>query len=327
MNDITRTPILQLEEVRRTFVSRSGRSVHAVLPTDLHVDDGEIVALVGESGSGKSTLAQIALGLEKPDAGRVLLAGQDLHAMPPSKLRRSRVVMQPVFQDSTAAFNPRRSVLQILHEAMMCRPEPVPDPRAEAITLLERVGLPGAFLLDRFHHELSGGQRQRLGIARALAARPRILIADEPLSGADVSIRGQLLNLLVDLCRTEGLAILFITHDISIAEVFADRVMVMYRGQIVEEGPAEQVLSRPSHPYTKLLNAAVPSIDSGYVAVRELLVSRPDSSGCPFDSRCAFAVERCTRESPVFSDWNTGRRFKCFVASEVSEKFQSQRTL
>jgi oligopeptide/dipeptide ABC transporter ATP-binding protein len=247
----------------------------------------------------------------------VILAGRDLTTMAPEELRRARIAMQPVFQDSTAAFNPRRSVFNILVEAMTYGMGNVQDQRAEAIALLKRVGLAGESLLDRYHHELSGGQRQRLGIARALAARPRLLIADEPLSGADVSIRGQLLNLLLDLCRTEGLAILFITHDISIAEVFANRVLVMYRGAIVEEGPAADVLAKPAHPYTRLLNAAVPSIDSGYVAVRELLVTREAGKGCAFHGRCASAVARCSSEVPQFGAWAGARRARCFVAHEA----------
>lgn len=310
----TTTPVLQLEQVRRTFVQRDGTRVEAVRPTDLTVNEGEVVALVGESGSGKSTLANIALALEKPDSGRVLLDGKDLFGLRPRELRRTRVAMQPVFQDSTAAFNPRRPVFRILKEAMACRRVPVKDARAEAINVLEQVGLrPGASFLDRYHHELSGGQRQRLGIARAIATQPRIMIADEPLSGADVSIRGQILNLLLDLQREHRLSILFITHDISIAEVFADRVVVMYRGDVVEEGPADRVLAQPAHPYTRLLKAAVPSIDGGDTAIRDLLVSRPQGNGCPFHARCASATERCASEAPGFGAPLEGRRFKCFL--------------
>jgi oligopeptide/dipeptide ABC transporter ATP-binding protein len=310
-------PVLQLEQVRRTFIQRDGSRVDAVRPTDLVVAEGEVVALVGESGSGKSTLANIALALETPDSGRVLLDGHDLSRLSPRDLRRSRTAMQPVFQDSTAAFNPRRTVFQILHEALECRRGKVEAPREMAADILERVGLhPGASFLDRYHHELSGGQRQRLGIARAIAAKPRVMIADEPLSGADVSIRGQILNLLLDLQRAERLSILFITHDISIAEVFADRVVVMYRGEVVEEGPAGAVLSAPAHPYTRLLKAAVPSMDAGDVAIRDLLVSRPAGHGCTFNARCAVAMERCATEVPDYGPRRHGRRYKCFRAAD-----------
>lgn len=310
-----RTPVLQLDQVRRTFILRDGSRVEAVRPTDLTVHAGEVVALVGESGSGKSTLANIALALERPDSGRVLLDGKNLLGLSPRELRQNRVAMQPVFQDATAAFNPRRPIFRILEEAMACRRERVADKRSEAIAVLEQVGLhPGESFLDRYHHELSGGQRQRLGIARAIVTRPRIMIADEPLSGADVSIRGQILNLLLDLQREYRLAILFITHDISIAEVFADRVVVMYRGEVVEEGPSDQVLSRPAHPYTRLLKSAVPSIDGGDTAFRDLLALRSEGNGCPFNARCVSATERCASEVPVFGDWAEGRRFKCFLA-------------
>lgn len=308
------TPVLKLEQVRRTFVLRDGARVEAVKPTDLAVYEGEIVALVGESGSGKSTLANIALALERPDTGRIVLGGRDLLSLSPRELRLARTAMQPVFQDSTAAFNPRKSVLRILEEAMACRKTPVAEGRGEAARILEQVGLtPGVSFLDRFHHELSGGQRQRLGIARAVAARPRLMIADEPLSGADVSIRGQILNLLLDLRHEYGLSILFITHDISIAEVFADRVVVMYRGAVVEEGAASRVLACPAHPYTRLLKAAVPSIDGDALAIDNLLVARGEGTGCAFYARCVSARERCATEVPPFGAWRDARRSRCFL--------------
>lgn len=308
------TPVLELQQVSRTFVQRDGSRVEAVKSTDLAVDEGEIVALVGESGSGKSTLANIALALERPDTGRIVLDGRDLLALDRRQLRLARTAMQPVFQDSTAAFNPRKPVLKILQEAMACRKTPVVEARDEAARILEQVGLvPGASFLDRFHHELSGGQRQRLGIARAIAARPRLMIADEPLSGADVSIRGQILNLLLGLRREYGLSILFITHDISIAEVFADRVVVMYRGAVVEEGVATRVLARPAHPYTRLLKAAVPSIDGDALTIDNLLVSRSEGTGCAFYGRCVSACDRCATEAPAFGAWRDARRSRCFL--------------
>lgn len=320
MNVSESTALLQLRGVRKTFVLRDSTRVSAVNPTDMSIAAGEIVALVGESGSGKSTLIRIALSLIEPDAGQVTLQGRDLFKLSRAELRRHRIAMQPVFQDSTAAFNPRRTIFQILREAMRFHisgraPHEV---QAMAIEILERVGLaPGRSYLDRYHHEISGGQRQRLAIARALAVRPKILIADEPLSGADVSIRGQILNLLLDLGRQDGLAILLVTHDISIAEVFANRVMVMYRGSIVEEGPARSVLSNPIHPYTRLLKAAVPSIDQDDRAVRELLVSRPPGEGCAFYARCVSAIPRCALEAPTLGAWEGGRRYSCFNTADA----------
>jgi oligopeptide/dipeptide ABC transporter ATP-binding protein len=323
----TRQPVLQLEGVRRSFLRGDGTAVEAVRPTDLAVHEGEIVALVGESGSGKSTLARIALALEQADEGRVLLNGRDLNVLGSRELRRRRIAMQPVFQDSSAAFNPRRSIFQILNEALECRPERPRDRRKAAAEVLERVGLsPGASYLDRYHHELSGGQRQRLGIARALATEARLIIADEPLSGADVSIRGQILNLLLELRRERGLSILFITHDISIAQVFADRVVVMYRGMLVEEGPAGEVLHAPAHPYTRLLKAAVPSIDGGELAIRDLLVSRPEGSGCLFHARCVSAREDCATLVPPFSPLQDSRRHRCFHPVQAEAAASSAET-
>ncbi|CAH1649789.1 putative Glutathione import ATP-binding protein GsiA [Hyphomicrobiales bacterium] len=254
-------PILEIKDASRTYRLKNGEKVAALKPTNLTIRPGEIVALVGESGSGKSTLAKIALSLEQPDSGDVILAGTSARQLSTAELRRRRLEVQPVFQDPSAAFNPRRSVAEALKEAVRCRADRPTDPSAAAIEALERVGLaPGEAYLKRFPHELSGGQRQRLGLARALAARPRLIVADEPLSGADVSIRGQILNLLLQLKEEDDLALLFITHDISIAEVFADRVLVMHRGVVVEEGRAAEVLSNPAHDYTRMMKAAVPSI-------------------------------------------------------------------
>ncbi|WP_233836846.1 ABC transporter ATP-binding protein [Paraburkholderia sp. ZP32-5] len=224
---------------------------------DLHV--GEIVALVGESGSGKSTLGRIALGLLQPDAGRVMFDGKDLNALTPDAFRRLRTDMQPIFQDSTASLNPRKTVRALLTQALWKQPG---NEHARCTALLEDVGLlPAARFLDRFPHELSGGQRQRVSIARSLAMEPRLIIADEPLSGADVSIRGQVLNLLLEIQRRRDVAYLMTTHDISIARAFADRVAVMMKGELVEIGPAQDVLTTPQHPYTQRLVAAVPRIE------------------------------------------------------------------
>jgi len=252
-------PLLALEHISKTFHRSGGARVEAVRDVSLRVSEGETVALVGESGSGKSTLGRIALGLIAPDSGRVWLAGRLLGDLSAAELRRERVAMQPVFQDASASLNPRRSVVELLRQALRGHPG---DPWVRSIELMDGVGLRrGERYLPRYPHELSGGQRQRLAIARALAAEPRIIIADEPLSGADVSIRGQILNLFIDIRERRGMAYLMITHDISIARAFADRVAVMQRGAIVEEGLPETVLGEPRHPYTRQLVAAVPRID------------------------------------------------------------------
>jgi ABC-type oligopeptide transport system ATPase subunit len=253
-------PILVLENISKTFRRPGHAPVKAVDDVSLTVGRGETVALVGESGSGKSTLGRIALGLLAPDRGRVILEGRNLHELGDAALRSARVAMQPIFQDASSSLNPRRSARELMAQAL---PEAGSSVDELAARLLDRVGLsPGRDYLPRFPHEISGGQRQRLAIARALAMNPRLIIADEPLSGADVSIRGQILNLLLDIKEERGVAYLMITHDISIARHFADRVAVMQRGVIVESGPAAQVLTAPAHPYTQELVAAVPVLEA-----------------------------------------------------------------
>ena len=251
-------PLLDLVGISKTF-QRSGSVIEALKSVDLSVNDGETMALVGESGSGKSTLGRIALCLLRPDHGKVFLKGECLSELPSRLLRDRRIAMQPIFQDPTASFNPRRTVQDLLGQAL--RRFSASERTDRAVRLLGDVGLhPGETFLNRFPHELSGGQRQRLAISRALAMDPTLIIADEPLSGADVSIRGQILNLLLELQRERGVALLMITHDISIARAFAHRVAVMESGEIVERGAAQEVLTAPQHPYTQRLLSAVPSL-------------------------------------------------------------------
>lgn len=252
-------PLLSLEHVSKTFRPPGAPEVRAVRDASLAIGEGETVALIGESGSGKTTLGRIALALLAPDAGRVVLDGKSLWDLSPDALRATRIIMQPVFQDATASLNPRRSVKELLGQAFRPNGAALEE---RAVRLLESVELrPGREYLPRYPHELSGGQRQRLAIARALAVEPRLIIADEPLSGADVSIRGQILNLMMKIKEERRVAYLMITHDISIARAFADRVAVMKEGELVETGGAKQVLAMPSHPYTRRLVAAVPSLD------------------------------------------------------------------
>lgn len=251
-------PIFFVENVSKSYHMRAGGSHLAVDNVSFSIRRGETVALVGESGSGKSSLAKIALGLLKPDGGDVRLNGHSLIHTKPSRLREIRTAMQPVFQDSSVAFNPRRTVEQLLAQATRDAGSMSRDAlRARAVELLEKVRLrPAESFLGRFPHELSGGQRQRLAIARALAMKPVLIVADEPLSGADVSIRGKILNLFLDIQEQEDVGYLFITHDISIARAFAHRVLVMYKGVLVEQGPAVDVIDNPQHPYTQRLVTA-----------------------------------------------------------------------
>jgi ABC-type glutathione transport system ATPase component len=251
-------PLLRLVGIAKSF-HRGGERVAAVVDADLHVGYGESVALVGESGSGKSTLARLALGLMAPDKGHVFLEGCSLAEMTPAAFAEARTAMQPIFQDPGQSFNPRRNVGEALAQALWRIPRA--DRRPSSLHLLNRVGLrPAETILGRYPHELSGGQKQRLAVARAAAMSPKLIVADEPLSGADVSIRGQMLNLLSEL-RRDGVAFLMITHDISVARAFADRVAVMQHGVIVESGPAATVLERSEHIYTRRLIASVPRLD------------------------------------------------------------------
>lgn len=257
-------PLLSLNRVSKSFPVRGSHDVvTAAIEVSLDIFPGEVVALVGESGSGKSTIARMALALEHPDEGQVILGGQDLHTLSRAELRRVRRDVQPIFQNYGASFNPRRRIDSLLRQARRVQG----CSRKELDTLngilLEDVGLaPGAAFLKRYPHQLSGGQKQRLAVARALAVEPVVIVADEPLSGADVSIRGQMLNLLEDVRRDNDVAILMISHDVSTVRAVADRVFVLYRGAVVESGTPDPVLTQPTHPYTKRLLAAVPELST-----------------------------------------------------------------
>jgi ABC-type glutathione transport system ATPase component len=249
-------PFLELRRVSKTFRSAAGETVAAVRGVSLTVRRGETLALVGESGSGKSTLGRIALGLIQPDSGDVLLDGRPFASFSRRAFREARTAMQPIFQDATASLNPRRTVRQLMAQPCVGMGRTIARRRTA-----RSVGLrPGSEYLDRLPHELSGGQRQRGAIAPALAVEPALIVADEPLSGADVSIRGQVLNLLLDVQEARGIAYVMITHDISIARAFADRVGVMLRGEIVESGAVADVLTSPRHDYTRRLLDAVPRL-------------------------------------------------------------------
>jgi ABC-type glutathione transport system ATPase component len=248
-------PLLRLHGVSKKYYTRDGDTFYALKDVSLDVWAGETLALVGESGSGKSTLARLALNLAKPDTGWVELAGHRTSEMNARELKPLRSKIQPVFQDSSATFNPRRTVRQILAQAMLSTRNADPAEIEErSVAILEQMSLrPAQELLKRFPHELSGGQRQRLNIARAICVNPRIIVADEPLSGADVSIRGKVLNLLQEIQDRAGVAYLFITHDIAVARAFAKRIAVMHEGMIVEYGRAEEVVDNPRHSYTRML--------------------------------------------------------------------------
>jgi peptide/nickel transport system ATP-binding protein len=320
-------PLLDVRGLRTWFPIRAGvlqrpvGFVKAVDGVDLAVPAGRTVALVGESGCGKTTVGRSVLRLVEPREGQVLFAGRDLLALPAAALRGVRRELQIVFQDPMAALDPRFQVGEAIAEGMEAHGigADAGERRERAAALLRRVGL-DPVLLGRHPHELSGGQRQRVCIARALAVGPRLLICDESVSALDVSIQAQILNLLRDLQDELGLAYLFISHDLGVVRHLADRVAVMYLGQIVEEGPTERVFAEPRHPYTRALLDAAPSADPARrrSAARVRLAgdvpspARPPQ-GCRFHTRCPLVFERCPREAPPVFDVGDGGS-RCFLA-------------
>jgi peptide/nickel transport system ATP-binding protein len=243
----------------RTALWRAAARRQALDGVSLRIAPGECLGLVGESGSGKSTLARMLLGLERPDAGRIVLLGHDLYALAPDELRRMRRHVQMVFQDPYGSLDPRHKVGRIVAEPLHVLRAPRGERHERVAQALRDVGL-SAGDAARFPHEFSGGQRQRIAIARALITEPDLVVADEPVSALDVSIQAQVLNLLLDLKRRRGLAYLFISHDLAVVAHVADRVAVLWQGQIVEEGATAEVLRRPRHDYTKgLLAATLPA--------------------------------------------------------------------
>lgn len=281
-----------------------GAALHAVSGVDLAVYEGETLALVGESGCGKSTLGRLLLGLLPPTQGQVFFDGQDLAALPPARLRALRRQMQLVFQDTAAALNPRWTVGQSLAEPLrihnLC---PRGEYAARGAALLTQVGL-APDLLGRYPHELSGGQRQRVGLARALALSPRLVVCDEPVSALDVSVQAQMLNLLADLQRAQGLTYVLISHDLGVVRHSADRVCVMFLGRVCEVGPTQALFSAPRHPYTKFLLDSVPRPDptrrgeSGPPLAGEIPSPVHPPSGCRFRTRCPYAQDICAQTVP-----------------------------
>ena len=319
------SPLLRAEGLRVWFPIRSGLLqrpvgwVRAVDGVDLEVPVGRTLALVGESGCGKSTIGRSLLRLVEPQAGKLWFDGVDLLRLDAQALRPYRRAMQIVFQDPLASLDPRMRVRDAIAEGMQSfgigADERERTQRVAA--LLARVHLEPAQMW-RYPHEFSGGQRQRICIARALAVEPRLLICDEATSALDVSIQAQILNLLRDLQAELGLSYLFITHDLGVVRYLADRVAVMYLGQIVEEGDTERIFEDPRHPYTRGLLAAVPSVDPSRRGVRARVRGDVPSpahppSGCRFHPRCDEAFERCPREQPPMFPLRDGAS-RCFLA-------------
>jgi peptide/nickel transport system ATP-binding protein len=301
-------PLLQAKALTRHFRlggMLSKETLHAVDDVDLTINAREIVALVGESGSGKSTIARLLARVYAPTGGEIYYRGRALSELRSRKdLHWYRGEVPMVFQDPFSAFNPVHRISHgIMRNLALHRPElSGPERRQEADRVSESVGL-STRLLSRFPHEMSGGERQRIGFAQALAMRPRLILADEPVSMLDVSIRAGILNLMVDLRDREDVSLLYITHDLASARYVADRILVMYAGQIAESGPTEEVLSDPKHPYTRLLLSAVADpaeADPAFAADtgEPPRVINPEE-GCRFRWRCPFAIDTCRTTTPL----------------------------
>ncbi len=303
-------PLLEVQDLRMFFPVRGGlwhrtrAWCRAVDGVSLTLRAGETLGLVGESGCGKSTLGKAIVRLHAPTSGQIRFNGTDLVPLSQRALKPLRRELQMVFQDPGESLNARHSVAELLAEPFAIhRIGTAAERPARVAALLERVGLP-ASAADRFPFEFSGGQRQRLGIARALALNPKLIICDEPVSALDVSIQGQILNLLLDLQRELGLAYLFIAHDLAVVKHVSDRVAVMYLGHIVETADADALYRRAAHPYTRALLSAIPVATPRHRSTRVVLGGDVPSpihppTGCPFHPRCPHAQDRCRLEKPV----------------------------
>jgi peptide/nickel transport system ATP-binding protein len=324
--------ILRAESVSKTFRGTGGyfsSGLHAVSDFSLDLIRERVVALVGESGSGKSTVARMLAGLDPPTSGQITLAGKRIRVRGGRSRRRYAGHVQIVLQDPFSSLNSSYTIRHhlarplLLHGGAGSRRRA--DVEARSIALLEEVNLtPGGDFLDRYPHELSGGQRQRVSIARALAVRPEVLLADEPVSMLDVSIRLEILRLLEGLAKQRQLALLYITHDIASARYFAEDIAVMYAGEMVEIGPSEQVTQSPLHPYTQLLISTVPDPDRAVdrSSDKQVRGEPPDLTkritGCKFAARCPFAMDRCRQEAPPRFQSRNDHWVRCWLFAEES---------
>ncbi len=299
------------------------RQVRAVQDVTFAVAAGEVLGLVGESGSGKSTIGNLVLRLDEPTNGTIRFDGRDITRAPLSDLRAFRRQVQPIFQDPFGSLDPRMTVEQIVAEPLVVHnlSRGRADRRDRVVELLQLVGL-NAGQLSRYPHQFSGGQRQRIGIARALALSPRMIVADEAVSALDVSIQAQIVNLLRDLQRRLGLAMLFIAHDLAIVEYVSDRVAVLYLGRVMEMAPARQIVRSARHPYTRALLSSVLEPDPEQKRSREILSGELPSpidppSGCVFRTRCRHAIPACAEQVPALRPMGENHVAACIRAEEL----------
>jgi oligopeptide/dipeptide ABC transporter ATP-binding protein len=313
--------------VRKGLLQREVARVHAVDDVTLHVLEGETVGLVGESGCGKSTLGRTIVRLLEPTDGDVRFEGESIAKLGARAMRPLRRQMQMVFQDPYASLNPRKRVGSIIGDPMKIhRTASQKDRRQRVQELLETVGLSPEHY-NRFPHEFSGGQRQRIGVARALALRPKLIVADEPVSALDVSIQAQMINLLEDLQDEFNLSYIFIAHDLGVVRHVSDRIAVMYLGKLVEVSPAEELYTRPIMPYTEALLSAVPIPDPDLSEQRHRIVLEGDvpspifpPAGCRFHPRCRYATEICSQVEPPLVDYGNAHLAACHHPLNVDDE-------
>jgi len=330
-------PLLLLNGLKKHFPIRGGMfgatvaTVRAVDGVSFAVRKGETLGIVGESGCGKSTTARLLMRLMEPDAGEMVFDGEAVGANAQAgglELKDYRRQVQMVFQDSYASLNPRLPIEDSIAFAPKVHGVPVAEARERARDLLAAVGLSPAQFARRYPHELSGGQRQRVNIARALALQPRLILLDEPVSALDKSVEAQVLNLLVDLKEKFGLTYVFISHDLNVVQYISDRVLVMYLGQVAEQGPVDAIYHRPTHPYTKALLDSRPSMDPSRRRTEPPLTGDPPNpinppSGCRFRTRCPYAEAVCAERAPIAAELGGGHEASCHMADPGSGHSQA----
>lgn len=318
-------PLLSVRNLRTYFKTAQGL-LRAVDDVSFDIQPGETVGLVGESGCGKSTLGRTLLRLEQPTAGHIAFDGLDIAHLNGRALRSYRQQLQMVFQDPFASLNPRQTIGTILSTPLLVHGVKDASERQRRVrSLLSQVGL-SADTSQRYPHEFSGGQRQRIGIARALILNPKLIICDEPVSALDLSIQAQILNLLTDMKQKLDLAYLFISHDLSVVQYFADRVLVMYLGRVVESANRQQIWNSPLHPYTRALIDAVPDPHRPRYATLmhgDLPSPLHPPQGCAFHPRCPKATLRCRELQPALQTYETGHQVACHYPETVPISFHS----